>query len=103
MGLLGEPDQPESYALNDPSISPLHADLHGLPPTQIHVGDVEVMLSDSVEFHKKAVAAGSNVKVNVWPRMWHVFTQYSEGCGGENAQPLKEALEAQQQQADFLK
>ena len=26
------------------SISPLHAELHGLPPTLIHVGDAEVIL-----------------------------------------------------------
>merc|ERR1740123_673054 len=100
--LLGQPQEPNCCCPRDPAISPLHGALHGLPPTQIHVGDSEVMLSDSVDFGQKARAAGSPVSVVVWPRMWHTFTQYSEGCGGDNAQPLQEALDALQQQGNFL-
>lgn len=35
---------------NDPFASPLRADLAGLPPTRVHVGDDEVLLDDSVRF-----------------------------------------------------
>eukprot|EP00746_Dinoflagellata_sp_MGD_P045427 gnl/MRDRNA2_/MRDRNA2_211292_c0_seq1.p1 gnl/MRDRNA2_/MRDRNA2_211292_c0~~gnl/MRDRNA2_/MRDRNA2_211292_c0_seq1.p1 ORF type:complete len:262 (-),score=50.68 gnl/MRDRNA2_/MRDRNA2_211292_c0_seq1:334-1035(-) len=101
--LLGDPGKPGSFELTEPSISVMHAELHGLPPTQIHVGDAEVMLSDSVEFAKKAKAAGSPVEVTVWPRMWHTFTQFSEGCGGPDAKPLNEALEAVKLQGEFLR
>uniref|UniRef100_A0A7S4UYZ6 Alpha/beta hydrolase fold-3 domain-containing protein n=1 Tax=Alexandrium monilatum TaxID=311494 RepID=A0A7S4UYZ6_9DINO len=101
--LLGEPGRPGSFPATEPSISPLHAELHGLPPTQIHVGDAEVLLSDSVDFGEKAAAAGSPVEVTVWPRMWHSFTLYSEGCGGPDAKPLREAVEAIQQQGDFMR
>lgn len=101
--LLGAPGKPGSFTLTDPGLSVLHADLHGLPPTQIHVGNAEAMLSDAVEFGKKARSAGSPVDVHVWPRMWHVFTQYSEGCGIPNAKPLQEAIEAVRQQGVFLK
>uniref|UniRef100_A0A7S0ASV7 Alpha/beta hydrolase fold-3 domain-containing protein n=1 Tax=Pyrodinium bahamense TaxID=73915 RepID=A0A7S0ASV7_9DINO len=101
--LLGKPGRPGSFKATDPSISPLHADLHGLPPTQIHVGDAEVLLSDSVEFGKKAAASGSPVEVIVWPRMWHSFTLYSEGCGGAGAEPLQEALDALRQQGAFMR
>lgn len=101
--LLGEPGKPGSYSPTHPSISPIHADLHGLPPTHIHVGDAEVMLSDAVDFAKKANAAGSPVEATVWPRMWHTFTQFSEGCGGDDAQPLDEALQALKQQGDFFR
>jgi len=101
--LLGQPQEVDCCCPRDPSISPLHAELHGLPPTQIHVGDSEVMLNDSVDFGQKARAAGSPVTVVVWPRMWHTFTQYTEGCGGDDAQPLQEALDALQQQGKFLR
>lgn len=37
----------------------------------------------------------------MWPRMWHTFTQFSEGCGGP--EPLQEALDALQQQGDFIR
>jgi acetyl esterase/lipase len=101
--LLGQPEEPKCCCPRNPAISPLHAELHGLPPTQIHVGESEVMLNDSVDFGQKATAAGSPVTVVVWPRMWHTFTQYTEGCGGDDAEPLQEALDALQQQGKFLR
>jgi len=101
--LLGRPGEPGAHPLDEPSISVLHAQLHGLPPTQIHCGDLEVMQSDAVEFGRKAKAAGSPVEVHVWPRMWHVFTQYTEGCGGPDAVPLEEAVRACAQMTSFLK
>jgi acetyl esterase/lipase len=57
----------------DPLISPLYADLHGLPPLLIHVGDHEVLLSDSTRFAEKAEAAGVDVTLKVWDEMIHVF------------------------------
>lgn len=99
--LLGRPGRPGSYPLNESSISPLHAALHNLPPTLIHVGDAEVMLSDAVDFGVKARAAGSPVEVVVWPRMWHCFERFSEGCG--TGIPLKEGLEALKRQVCFLR
>jgi len=60
----------------DPLASPLLADLHGLPPLFLQVGDAEVLLDDSREFEKKARAAGVECKLEVWDRMihvWHAF------------------------------
>lgn len=99
--LLGKPGRNGSYPLTEPSISPLHAELHDLPPTLIHVGDAEVMLSDSVDFGVKARAAGSPVEVTVWPRMWHCFERFSEGCG--TGIPIKESEEALRRQVAFLR
>ena len=56
-----------------PLISPLHADLHGLPPLLIHVGDHEMLLDDAVRFGERAVAAGVEATTVVWPGMFHVF------------------------------
>lgn len=58
---------------NDPMISQIFADLHGLPPTLIHVGDHEVLLSDSTRYAEKAQAAGVDVTLKVWDEMIHVF------------------------------
>jgi len=56
-----------------PLASPLHAELHGLPPLLIQVGDAEVLLDDSTRFAEKATAAGVEVTLEVWPEMIHVW------------------------------
>jgi acetyl esterase/lipase len=62
---------------SDPLASPLYADLHGLPPLLIHVGDHETLLDDSVRFAERATAAGVDVTIDAVPEMihvWHIFT-----------------------------
>jgi epsilon-lactone hydrolase len=56
--------------------SPAYADLAGLPPLLIHVGDHEIILDDSILLDERATAAGVDVTLEVWPEMfhvWHVF------------------------------
>lgn len=60
-------------ALEHPEISPLYADLRGLPPLYVQVGDCEILLSDAEQLTLKARAAGVAVTLEVWPRMWHVW------------------------------
>jgi epsilon-lactone hydrolase len=57
----------------DPRASPLYANLHGLPPIRIHVGDDEVLLDDSRRYVERAVAAGVDAKLDVWEGMPHGF------------------------------
>ncbi|MFZ0305843.1 MAG: alpha/beta hydrolase [Terracidiphilus sp.] len=59
---------------NDPTASPLRADLTGLPPIRVHVGDDEVLLDDSVRFVDQALAAGVDAQVDVWEGMVHGFS-----------------------------
>ncbi len=66
-------DYTGNHDLRDPYLSPLFADLHGLPPILIHVGDHEVLLDDSTRFGDEASAAGVDAQVKVWPEMFHVF------------------------------
>jgi acetyl esterase/lipase len=54
-------------------ISPIFADLRGLPPLLIHVGSDEVLLDDSVRLAERAQAAGTEAELKVWEGMWHVF------------------------------
>jgi len=56
-----------------PLLSPLYADLHGLPPLLIQVGQDEILLSDSTRLAEQAQAAGVEVTLEVWPDMWHVW------------------------------
>ncbi len=61
----------------DPLVSPLYADLRGLPPLLIQVGNRETVLDDSVMFSDKARAAGVDVDLEVWDGMIHVFQMFS--------------------------
>ena len=61
----------------DPHISPLFADLRGLPPLFIQVGSDEILLSDSTCLAEKARLAGVDVTLEVWKGMWHVFQVFA--------------------------
>jgi acetyl esterase/lipase len=78
----------------DPLVSPLYADLAGLPPLLIQVGDRETVLDDSVMFADLARAAGVDVSLEVWDGMIHVFQMF----GAE----LPEARQAIASIAQFL-
>lgn len=56
-----------------PYVSPLFADLHGLPPIIIQVGNDETLRDDSVRFAEKAIQAGVEVRIKVWEGMFHCF------------------------------
>lgn len=55
----------------NPLASPLYADLTGLPPMLIHVGENEGLLDDSRRFAERARAAGVKVEVKIWPVVPH--------------------------------
>lgn len=56
-----------------PLISPLYADLTGLPPLLIHVGTEETLLDDAIRLAEAAEEAGVEVDLHIWPEMFHVF------------------------------
>ncbi len=56
-----------------PLLSPLYGDLRGLPPMLIHVGNDEIMLSDSTRLAECARAAGVDVTLDIYEGMWHVW------------------------------
>lgn len=57
----------------DPLISPAYGDWRGLPPLLIHVGEQESLREDAVRSAAAARAAGVDVRLEVYPRMWHVW------------------------------
>ena len=56
----------------DPDVSPLLADLSGLPPTWIEVGTPEVLLDDSCLLHARARDAGVEAHLTVTPDLLHM-------------------------------
>jgi phosphinothricin tripeptide acetyl hydrolase len=56
-----------------PLMSPLYADLRGLPPLLVQVGSDEVLLDDALGLGERARAAGVDVRVEEWPAMIHVW------------------------------
>jgi acetyl esterase/lipase len=65
-----------SAPLDDPHISPVFAELRGLPPMLVHAGDAELLRDDVVRFADKARAAGVDVTLHVWPDMFHNFHSF---------------------------
>lgn len=62
---------------SDPIASPLLADLRGLPPLLVQVGDREVILDDSRELARRVRESGGSVDLEIHPGMVHVFQQLS--------------------------
>lgn len=57
----------------DPRVSPLYADLQGLPPLLIQVGSAETLLADATRLAEAAGAADVAVTLEIWPRMIHAW------------------------------
>ncbi|TCC49557.1 alpha/beta hydrolase [Kribbella pittospori] len=58
------------------SISPIFADLSGLPPLVIQAGSHEVLLDDAVRLAREAAAADVEVTLGITPGVPHVFQAY---------------------------
>ena len=86
----------EAYAPDadyaSPYLSPLFADLTGLPPALIQVGSHEILYSDAARLHEQLEAAGIYSRLEVFEDMWHVFQMF----------PLKKASQAITNMSHFL-
>jgi acetyl esterase/lipase len=60
----------------DPAISPLYADLAGLPPALFSVGTYDALLDDSLFMAARWEAAGGHAELAVWPGGVHVFQSF---------------------------
>ena len=57
-------------------ISPIFADLSGLPPLIIQVGTHEVLLDDAIRLARQAATADVEVTLDITPGVPHVFQAY---------------------------
>ena len=70
---------PDYTAGQDPAaglISPIFADLSGLPPLIIQAGTHEVLLDDAIRLARQAATADVEVTLDITPRVPHVFQAY---------------------------
>jgi len=63
----------DASLMKDPLISPIHADFHGFPPVQIHVGTNELLLSDAEKLSVAMQRDDVLVTLMRWEGMCHVF------------------------------
>jgi acetyl esterase/lipase len=102
-GLRGHLDPPEpgthdpyyvgSTDPKDPVLSPIYADLHGMPPTLFVTSERDSGLSDTVNLHRAYLLAGVDARLIVFDALWHAFW-YDPA--------LPESLEANHFMAAFL-
>lgn len=66
---------------DDPLVSPLYADLSGLPPLLVQVGSAETLLDDAVRIAGRAGAADVPVTLSVYPHMIHAWAIWHQRLG----------------------
>jgi|HubBroStandDraft_6_1064221.scaffolds.fasta_scaffold131157_2 acetyl esterase len=63
-------------ARGDPAVSPLHADLRGMPPALFTVGTQDPLVDDSLFMAARWSLAGARAELRVWPEAIHGFTAF---------------------------
>jgi len=86
---IGEAFVPPGIDRRHPDVSPLYADLAGLPPALFSVGTLDQLLDDSLFMHARWVAAGNPAELAVYPGGVHGFT----AMGGELAETAHQRIE----------
>ncbi len=77
----------------DPVLSPVYADLHGLPPTLFVTSERDMLLSGTANLHRAFLEAGVDARLIVFDGLPHAFWYSST---------MPEALEANHMMADFF-
>jgi len=102
-GLSGHLDPPEKGAHDpyytgatdapDPVLSPIYADLHGLPPTLFVTSGRDLLLSGTANLHRAFLHADVDAQLIVFDALPHAFWYDPK---------LPEAIEANHMMADFF-
>ncbi len=66
----------------DPDISPLYADLTGLPPALFSVGALDPLLDDSLFMSSRWRAAANDATLRIYPEAVHGFNAFPVGVSG---------------------
>ena len=74
---------PDGTSRRDPDVSPLYADLGGLPPALFTVGTLDYLLDDSLFMHARWLAAGNEAELAVYPGGMHGFTAFPGALAAE--------------------
>jgi len=60
----------------NPLVSPIYADLRGLPPIYVQAGEAEILYASIRAFADQARKQGADVTLESWPGMNHVFQAF---------------------------
>ena len=63
----------------NPDISPLYADLTGMPPALFTIGTRDALLDDSMFMYTRWIAAGNRAELAIYPGGAHGFTAFPFG------------------------
>jgi monoterpene epsilon-lactone hydrolase len=74
----------------DPRCSSVFADLHGLPPLLIQVGEDEILFDDAARIRDAAMAAGVDTAFAPWAHGIHVWPVYISAGLPESAHAIEE-------------
>ena len=77
----------------DPDVSPLYADLSGLPEALFTVGTLDPLLDDTIFMYGRWLAAGNKAQISIYPGAIHAFP----------LMPIKLAQQANQRCHEFIK
>lgn len=83
---------PDRALRSDPDVSPLAADLSGLPPALFTVGTLDPLVDDSLFMLGRWVAAGNEAELHVCPGGIHGFTAFPNKPGREAVERMLEFL-----------
>ena len=85
----------DAEARRDPSISPLYADLAGLPPALFSVGTFDPLIDDTLFAAARWEAAGNAAQLDIWPECTHLFDTFEPVVGVVFADRLSSWLTTQ--------
>lgn len=69
-----KPSYAKGMKAKDPRLSPIYANMSGLPPMLVQVGGYELFLDDGLSLAKKSSVDGNKITMTVYPGMPHDFT-----------------------------
>lgn len=91
---LPRPTYADGMDYADPKLSPIYADLSGLPPMLIQVGSYELFLDEGISLLEKASQDGVTASLTVYPGMPHDFALLLP--------EMKESSDSQREIKDFV-
>jgi monoterpene epsilon-lactone hydrolase len=92
-GSTHDPYYVGSTDLKDPVLSPIYADLHGLPPALFISSERDALLSSTANLHRAYLRAGIDARLVVFDALPHAFWYDAN---------LPESIEASHIMADFF-
>ena len=82
----------QAEKLFDPDVSPLYANLSGLPPALFTIGTLDPLMDDTLFMHMRWLAGGNKAELAVYPGGIHAFNFF----------PIELAIKANTRINDFI-